>query len=70
MLKRFLWTITLICSFSLNLVFAQNAQIIEKQVLLPTYSFSDPDPVPAPGKTYPISGLMVSLTNRKCRTGR
>jgi tetratricopeptide (TPR) repeat protein len=53
MLKRFFCTITLFCNVSLNLLFAQNAQIIEKQVLLPTYSFSDPDPVPAPGKTYP-----------------
>jgi tetratricopeptide (TPR) repeat protein len=53
MLKRFFCTITLFCSFCFNPVFAQNAQIIEKQVLLPTYGYSDPDPVPAPGKTYP-----------------
>ena len=39
--------------FISNCSFAQTAKITETQVPLLTYAFSDPDPVPTPGKFYP-----------------
>lgn len=45
----------IICTANLNPIFAQTAQISEKQIPLVTYSFSDPDPVPELGKIYPYS---------------
>ena len=43
------------CFVGFNPLYAQTAQITEKQVSLVTYPFSDPDPVPNPGKFYPYS---------------
>ncbi len=42
MKKSFLWLMTLICVANSNHLIAQNAQISEKQIPLPTYAFSDP----------------------------
>ncbi len=53
MKKILLWLIAVICTANSNLIFAQTAQISEKQISLLTYPFSDPDPVPVPGKIYP-----------------
>ncbi len=33
--------------------FSQNASIKEYSMVIPTYAFSDPDPVPRPGRIYP-----------------
>ncbi len=53
-MKRFtFWLITVFCTVYSNRLLSQGAQISEKQVPLITYPFSDPDPVPAPGKMYP-----------------
>ncbi|HSO88412.1 MAG TPA: DUF5107 domain-containing protein [Draconibacterium sp.] len=53
MKKIFMSMMMLICAVISNHLDAQNAQISEKQIPLPTYAFSDPDPVPAFGKFYP-----------------
>ncbi len=53
MKRIYFWLIVLICVAVSNQLFAQNAQISEKQIPLKTYSFSDPDPIPALGKFYP-----------------
>ncbi|MEI6678735.1 MAG: DUF5107 domain-containing protein [Mariniphaga sp.] len=38
-----------------NDLFAQSVQISEKQTPLITYPFSDPDPIPNPGRIYPYA---------------
>ena len=53
MKKIFLWLITIICTSNSNHIFAQTAQISEKQIPLQTYPFSDPNPVPEIGKIFP-----------------
>jgi hypothetical protein len=55
MKKLFLWLITAVCALNSNYLFAQPAQITEKQIPLITYPFSDPDPVATPGKIYPYA---------------
>ena len=40
---------------SFDKIAAQKATVSEKQVSLVTYPFSDPDPIPNPGKFYPYS---------------
>jgi tetratricopeptide (TPR) repeat protein len=39
--------------FYVTILFAQNALITEKKIMLKTYPFSEPDPVPEFGKIYP-----------------
>ena len=55
MKKLFLMLITALCAVNSNLLFAQSAQIAEKQMPIITYPFSDPDPIPNPGKIYPYA---------------
>ena len=49
------WLTAIFIVLNLNPLYAQTAQISEKQVPLVTYPFSDPDPVPNPGKFYPYA---------------
>jgi hypothetical protein len=55
MKKLFPWLIIAICLANSNHLFGQSAQISEKQTPLITYPYSDPDPVPIPGKIYPYA---------------
>ncbi len=55
MKKLILWLSTSVCMSISCPLFAQTAQISEKQVPLITYHFSDPDPIPTPGKIYPYA---------------
>lgn len=55
MRKLIVWLSAIFCISNLNPVFAQIAHISEKQIPLVTYPFSDPDPVPNPGKFYPYA---------------
>ena len=55
MKKLFLLLIIAICAVNSNLLFAQSAQITEKQIPLVTYPFSDPDPIANPGRIYPYA---------------
>ena len=55
MRKLIVWLTAIFFVSNLNPLFAQTAQIAEKQVPLVTYPFSDPDPVPNPGKFYPYA---------------
>jgi len=55
MKKLCVWLINVILVTNSVFLFAQPAQISEKQIPLVTYSFSDPDPVPQIGKIYPYS---------------
>lgn len=53
MKKICLWLIAVTCTVNSNRLFAQTAQISEKQIPLITYPFSDPNPIPSPEKIYP-----------------
>ncbi len=55
MKKLSLGLIAVICAAYLNQLHAQLAQISEKQTQLITYPYSDPDPIPVPGKIYPYA---------------
>ena len=55
MKKLYLELIAVICAANSNQLFAQSAQISEKQTQLITYPYSDPDPIPVPGKIYPYA---------------
>jgi hypothetical protein len=53
-MKRSLFCLLmLICVTITNHLVAQDAQISEKQMSMPTYAFSDPDPIPLFEKFYP-----------------
>lgn len=43
----------LVCVFSFNIISAQKAIITEKKMMMKTYMFSDPNPVPNMEKEYP-----------------
>ncbi len=51
--KLFLCLLIVIYIVNSDYLFAQTAQISEKQIPLQTYSFSDPNPVPELGRIYP-----------------
>ena len=55
MKKLFFLFITAVCMANPNQLSAQSALISEKQTSLITYPFSDPDPIPSPGKIYPYA---------------
>ena len=55
MKKLILCLISAVCIANSPSLFAQTAQISEKQVQLITYPYSDPDPIPVPGKIYPYA---------------
>ena len=55
MKKLFMLLIIAVCALNSGLLFAQSAQIAEKQTPLITYPYSDPDPVASPGRIYPYS---------------
>jgi len=46
-------SLTIVLSLYAAGIHAQTAQISEKQIQLPTYLFSDPNPIPEMGKIYP-----------------
>ena len=45
--------ISLLLFFLTVIICSQEATITEELITLPTYPYSDPDPVPKPGKIYP-----------------
>ena len=53
MKKVISWLTAIFLVLNLNSSYGQKAQISEKQIPLVTYPFSDPDPIPNPGKFYP-----------------
>jgi len=53
MLRNISIPIVLILVFMSGITFAQKATITEEKITMKTYPFSDPDPVPRPGRFYP-----------------
>jgi tetratricopeptide (TPR) repeat protein len=53
MKRKIFWLITVFYLINFNLVFSQSAKVSERQISLMTYPYSDPDPVPTPGRIYP-----------------